>query len=57
MYWMPCGKALTEDAPDCLLCGSPVKSTEATHPHPPDTLRESVRLLLRGESYERIEIS
>ena len=57
MYWMPCGKALPEDAPVCLLCGSTVKSTEATHPHRPDTLRESVRPLLRGESDERTEIS
>lgn len=46
--WIPCVRALPEDAPVCLPCGSPVKSTEATYPHSPDNLRESVRLVWHG---------
>lgn len=50
-------QALPEDANFCLKSGSPLKSTEATHPHFPNNPRESDRPLLRGESDERIEIS
>lgn len=57
LSWMLCGKALPEDAPVCLPCCGPVQSTEATYPHSPDNLRESVRPVSRGESDERIEIS
>src|SRR5260370_7480982 len=54
LYWMPCGKALPEDAPVCLLRGSPVKSTEATHPHRPDTL---FRMQTPQERLHRIMVS
>ncbi len=55
--WMPCGKALPEDALACLKSGSSFKSTEATHAHRPDNPRESVCPVSRGESDERIDLS
>jgi hypothetical protein len=57
LYWMPCGKALPENAPVCLPCDRPFQATEASHRPLPDNLRESICPFSRGEIDERIEIS